>query len=171
VQGAGWSQPLEHGALDTLTYPLARCQDRSHLARGNGTGPHNADAGLARWGRSATLMGHRCAWRYAQGRDLAEAAGHAAVVEVVDHTMSDADAAKRMREGMAAQEQERMRRQLGPLGAALTLREANSRRLAAAELAGDGYVMMAPTTVSRPFPSWNRSILTEIYLCHACSYQ
>eukprot|EP01047_Picozoa_sp_COSAG01_P011994 COSAG01_NODE_533_length_15816_cov_4.518738_4_plen_203_part_00 len=25
--------------------------------------------------------------------------------------------------------------------------------------------------VSRPFPSWNRSILTEIYLCHACSWQ
>jgi hypothetical protein len=25
--------------------------------------------------------------------------------------------------------------------------------------------------VSRPFPSWNRSILTEIYLCHACSGQ
>ena len=25
--------------------------------------------------------------------------------------------------------------------------------------------------VSAPFPSWNRSILTEIYLCHACSYQ
>jgi hypothetical protein len=25
--------------------------------------------------------------------------------------------------------------------------------------------------VSRPFPSWNRSILTEIYLCHACSCQ
>eukprot|EP01047_Picozoa_sp_COSAG01_P099097 COSAG01_NODE_29175_length_643_cov_1.343750_1_plen_178_part_10 len=24
--------------------------------------------------------------------------------------------------------------------------------------------------VSRPFPSWNRSILTEIYRCHACSY-
>ena len=24
--------------------------------------------------------------------------------------------------------------------------------------------------VSRPFPSWNRSILTDIYLCHACSY-
>jgi hypothetical protein len=23
--------------------------------------------------------------------------------------------------------------------------------------------------VSGPFPSWNRSILTEIYLCHACS--
>eukprot|EP01049_Picozoa_sp_SAG25_P019030 SAG25_NODE_5774_length_622_cov_0.984704_2_plen_111_part_00 len=23
--------------------------------------------------------------------------------------------------------------------------------------------------VSRPFPSWNPSILTEIYLCHACS--
>jgi hypothetical protein len=27
----------------------------------------------------------------------------------------------------------------------------------------------APTIVSRVFPSWNRSILTEIYLCHACS--
>jgi hypothetical protein len=25
--------------------------------------------------------------------------------------------------------------------------------------------------VSRPFPSWNRSILTVIYLCHACSCQ
>jgi hypothetical protein len=25
--------------------------------------------------------------------------------------------------------------------------------------------------VSRPFSSWNRSILTEIYLCHACSCQ
>eukprot|EP01047_Picozoa_sp_COSAG01_P013417 COSAG01_NODE_629_length_14689_cov_298.955517_7_plen_370_part_00 len=25
--------------------------------------------------------------------------------------------------------------------------------------------------VSRPFPSWNRSILAEIYLCHACSCQ
>jgi hypothetical protein len=25
--------------------------------------------------------------------------------------------------------------------------------------------------VSRPFPSWNRPILTEIYLCHACSCQ
>jgi hypothetical protein len=27
----------------------------------------------------------------------------------------------------------------------------------------------APAPVSRPFPSWNRSILTDIYLCHACS--
>jgi hypothetical protein len=26
-----------------------------------------------------------------------------------------------------------------------------------------------PEDVSRPFPSWNRSILTEIYRCHACS--
>jgi hypothetical protein len=26
-------------------------------------------------------------------------------------------------------------------------------------------------TASAPCPSWNRSILTEIYLCHACSYQ
>ena len=25
--------------------------------------------------------------------------------------------------------------------------------------------------VSRPFPSWNRSILTDISLCHACSCQ
>jgi cytochrome P450/NADPH-cytochrome P450 reductase len=24
--------------------------------------------------------------------------------------------------------------------------------------------------VSRAFPSWNRTALTEIYLCHACSY-
>jgi hypothetical protein len=28
-----------------------------------------------------------------------------------------------------------------------------------------------PGAVSRPFPSWNRSISTEIYLCHACSCQ
>jgi hypothetical protein len=28
-----------------------------------------------------------------------------------------------------------------------------------------------PELVSRAFPSWNRSMLTEIYLCHACSYQ
>jgi hypothetical protein len=33
-------------------------------------------------------------------------------------------------------------------------------------------VIFGPTPeVSRPFPSWNRSILTEIYLCHACSCQ
>jgi hypothetical protein len=25
-------------------------------------------------------------------------------------------------------------------------------------------------SASAPFPSWSRSILTEIYLCHACSY-
>jgi hypothetical protein len=30
---------------------------------------------------------------------------------------------------------------------------------------------LAPASVSRPFPSWNRSILTEVYLCHACSCQ
>eukprot|EP01047_Picozoa_sp_COSAG01_P006727 COSAG01_NODE_247_length_20443_cov_52.339543_7_plen_200_part_00 len=29
----------------------------------------------------------------------------------------------------------------------------------------------AQTSVSRPFPSWSRSILAEIYLCHACSCQ
>eukprot|EP01047_Picozoa_sp_COSAG01_P066673 COSAG01_NODE_9251_length_2504_cov_2.227027_4_plen_163_part_00 len=29
----------------------------------------------------------------------------------------------------------------------------------------------AAIAVSRPFPSWNRPILTEIYLCHACSCQ
>ena len=29
----------------------------------------------------------------------------------------------------------------------------------------------AATAVSRPFPSWNRFILTEISLCHACSCQ
>eukprot|EP01047_Picozoa_sp_COSAG01_P048789 COSAG01_NODE_4778_length_4749_cov_231.390108_6_plen_135_part_00 len=26
-------------------------------------------------------------------------------------------------------------------------------------------------SVGRPFPSWKRATLTEIYLCHACSYQ
>ena len=31
-------------------------------------------------------------------------------------------------------------------------------------------VAAAAAAVSRPFPSWNRSILTDIYLCHACSY-
>jgi hypothetical protein len=31
--------------------------------------------------------------------------------------------------------------------------------------------MAGAATVSRPFPSWNRSILTEIYLCHAWSCQ
>jgi hypothetical protein len=30
---------------------------------------------------------------------------------------------------------------------------------------------VAQAGVSRPFPSWNRSILTEIYLCHACTRQ
>jgi hypothetical protein len=30
--------------------------------------------------------------------------------------------------------------------------------------------MRGNMTVSRAFPSWNRSVLTEIYLCHACSY-
>eukprot|EP01047_Picozoa_sp_COSAG01_P021962 COSAG01_NODE_1290_length_10882_cov_25.926922_10_plen_63_part_00 len=30
--------------------------------------------------------------------------------------------------------------------------------------------VLFPLTVRRPFPSWNRSILTEIYLCHACSH-
>ena len=28
---------------------------------------------------------------------------------------------------------------------------------------------VAQAGVSAPFSSWNRSILTEIYLCHACS--
>eukprot|EP01047_Picozoa_sp_COSAG01_P054204 COSAG01_NODE_5894_length_3965_cov_2.764615_6_plen_122_part_00 len=27
-----------------------------------------------------------------------------------------------------------------------------------------------PNGRERAFPSWNRSMLTEIYLCHACSY-
>eukprot|EP01047_Picozoa_sp_COSAG01_P006291 COSAG01_NODE_227_length_21107_cov_85.615099_21_plen_93_part_00 len=30
---------------------------------------------------------------------------------------------------------------------------------------------LAPLAVSRPFASWSRPILTEIYLCHACSCQ
>jgi hypothetical protein len=35
----------------------------------------------------------------------------------------------------------------------------------------DGPGGSAAAAVSRPFPSWNRSILTDIYLCHACSCQ
>jgi hypothetical protein len=34
----------------------------------------------------------------------------------------------------------------------------------------DHYCAADPSTVSRPFSSWNRPMLTEIYLCHACSY-
>jgi hypothetical protein len=30
---------------------------------------------------------------------------------------------------------------------------------------------LSAAAVSRPFPSWHRSISTEIYLCHACSCQ
>jgi thiol-disulfide isomerase/thioredoxin len=33
------------------------------------------------------------------------------------------------------------------------------------------YSTLGVAPVSRPFSSWNRSILTEIYLCHACSCQ
>jgi hypothetical protein len=36
-------------------------------------------------------------------------------------------------------------------------------------LANLGSGVGALATVSRPFPSWNRPILTDIYLCHACS--
>jgi hypothetical protein len=39
------------------------------------------------------------------------------------------------------------------------------------ELESDAAIIDAGYPVSRPFPSWNRSILTEIYLCHACSCQ
>jgi hypothetical protein len=49
-----------------------------------------------------------------------------------------------------------------------------SRRPAAAAAeegsrAGEATLPGASSTVSRPFPSWDRSILTEITLCHACS--
>ena len=37
-----------------------------------------------------------------------------------------------------------------------------------ADISGDG---TAPSFVSRAFPSWNRSILAESNLCHACSDQ
>eukprot|EP01047_Picozoa_sp_COSAG01_P006703 COSAG01_NODE_246_length_20450_cov_195.166822_16_plen_81_part_00 len=33
----------------------------------------------------------------------------------------------------------------------------------------DVYRQTASSRVSRPFPSWKRSILAEIYLCDACS--
>eukprot|EP01047_Picozoa_sp_COSAG01_P077177 COSAG01_NODE_13806_length_1532_cov_5.242149_1_plen_365_part_00 len=41
-------------------------------------------------------------------------------------------------------------------------------RLPTVEAQLDGY--SERELVSWPFPSWNRSILTEIYLCHTCSY-
>jgi hypothetical protein len=34
---------------------------------------------------------------------------------------------------------------------------------------GNKFVGEPGIQVSRPFPSWNWSILTDIYLCHACS--
>jgi hypothetical protein len=36
---------------------------------------------------------------------------------------------------------------------------------------GSGGDIPVVIPVSRPFPSWNRSTLTEIYLCHSCSCQ
>jgi hypothetical protein len=41
---------------------------------------------------------------------------------------------------------------------------------AAALPSGVGRLSQQPVMVSRAFSSWNRSILTEIYLCHACAY-
>jgi hypothetical protein len=51
------------------------------------------------------------------------------------------------------------------------LRSAADLAPGAAQPAGGGHSPgRAPTVMShRPFPSWNRSILTEIYLRHACS--
>eukprot|EP01047_Picozoa_sp_COSAG01_P035872 COSAG01_NODE_2774_length_7098_cov_13.905571_8_plen_271_part_00 len=40
-----------------------------------------------------------------------------------------------------------------------------------AEAEGHDEIIVAVCPVSRPFPSWDRSTLTEIYLCHACSCQ
>eukprot|EP01047_Picozoa_sp_COSAG01_P041051 COSAG01_NODE_3499_length_6004_cov_2.645047_2_plen_116_part_00 len=34
----------------------------------------------------------------------------------------------------------------------------------------DAAIAQAVDQASRAFPSWNRPILTEIYLCHDCSY-
>eukprot|EP01047_Picozoa_sp_COSAG01_P031200 COSAG01_NODE_2204_length_8173_cov_4.803939_4_plen_290_part_00 len=52
----------------------------------------------------------------------------------------------------------------------------SSRYQAAGQQGGGGGGAQQPqpsryVPVSRPFPSWNRSILTEIYLCRACSCQ
>jgi hypothetical protein len=41
----------------------------------------------------------------------------------------------------------------------------------AAEEEEEGSGSPGTGAVSRPFPSWDRSILTEIYLCHTCSCQ
>eukprot|EP01047_Picozoa_sp_COSAG01_P026345 COSAG01_NODE_1694_length_9467_cov_4.976196_10_plen_339_part_00 len=52
------------------------------------------------------------------------------------------------------------------------LRQLLGRLCLAAQMSGAQIgAALAPGIVSRPFPSWNRSILTEIYLCHACSCQ
>jgi hypothetical protein len=44
------------------------------------------------------------------------------------------------------------------------------RQRAAAHRRRLGGLSGAHLVVSRPFPSWDRSILTAIYLCHACSH-
>jgi hypothetical protein len=54
----------------------------------------------------------------------------------------------------------------GSQGAASAAASASAVAAAAAAAA-----VLRAGTVSPAFPSWNRSILTEIYLCHACSYQ
>jgi hypothetical protein len=47
---------------------------------------------------------------------------------------------------------------------------AQARAVARAEPRGRAAALAAPPLVSWASPSWDRSILTEIYLCHACSY-
>eukprot|EP01047_Picozoa_sp_COSAG01_P021951 COSAG01_NODE_1289_length_10885_cov_3.769331_16_plen_255_part_00 len=54
----------------------------------------------------------------------------------------------------------------GSQGAASAAASASAVAAAAAAAA-----VLRAGTVSWVFPSWNRSILTEIYICHACSYQ
>jgi hypothetical protein len=49
--------------------------------------------------------------------------------------------------------------------------EGHARRERAERERREAEVAAQVEVVRRAFPSWKRSILTEIHLCHACSYQ
>jgi hypothetical protein len=57
----------------------------------------------------------------------------------------------------------------GSGGGVLVSRGISSLTTPAPHSSGNKFVGEPGIQVSRPFPSWNWSILTDIYLCHACS--
>eukprot|EP01047_Picozoa_sp_COSAG01_P040868 COSAG01_NODE_3465_length_6056_cov_32.665268_4_plen_147_part_00 len=73
----------------------------------------------------------------------------------------------RMRTAFVKGVTERYQQQHGQAAKHGTLRTLTS--IVQAELHDVG--LTTPQIVSRAFSSWKRSILSEIYLCHACSYQ